>query len=158
MGSALQKTYNVEAHATASGGHCYLWKVYKATRKKDGRPVSVFVFDKTEFEKSLTKQGVPAKRIKFVKEIVFDIMKKEVAALRDMAGAKGADGAATPPGVLRLLEAPEENKQALVFVSERVLCSLGNATHRDWRGVDAAHVPSEVPGGEGGGAASGRRG
>ena len=78
---------------------------------EEGRPapVSVFVFDKMELEKSLTKQGVPAKRTEFAKKIVFGIMKKEVAALRDMAGAKGADGAATPPGVLRLLEAPEEN-------------------------------------------------
>ena len=43
-------------------------------------------------------------------------------------------GCTRPRGV----EAP------LAFVAERVLCSLGNATHRDWRGVEAASVPREL--------------
>merc|ERR1712185_824245 len=69
-------------------------------------------------------------------------MKKEVAALKALS--KGADGASAPPGVLRLYEAIEESKKELAFVAERVLCSLGNATHRDWRGVEAANVPREL--------------
>ena len=35
MGSALAKNYDVEKEATCSGGHCYLWQVFKATRKKE---------------------------------------------------------------------------------------------------------------------------
>ena len=31
----------------------YQWRVYSATRKKDGLEVSVFVFDKNELEKKL---------------------------------------------------------------------------------------------------------
>ena len=51
MGSALAKNYDVEKEATCSGGHCYLWQVFKATRKKDGKKVSVFYFNKADFEK-----------------------------------------------------------------------------------------------------------
>ena len=125
MGSALAKNYDVEKEATCSGGHCYLWQVFKATRKKDGKKVSVFYFNKADFEKRIT-QSLGSKRAKFVRDAVFEIMKKEVAALKALS--KGADGASAPPGVLRLYEAIEESKKELAFVAERVLCSLGNAT------------------------------
>ena len=67
MGSALAKNYDVEKEATCSGGHCYLWQVFKATRKKDDKKVSVFYFNKADFEKRIT-QSLGAKRAKFVRD------------------------------------------------------------------------------------------
>ena len=41
-----------------------------------------------------------------------------------------------PPGCLQLIETLE-SRQAIVFVGERVACSLGNALHKTWPGVSS---------------------
>lgn len=177
MGSELSKRYNVDRDATATGGHGYQWKVYDATRKKDGLECSVFVFDKAALEKKLgSKNATLTKRI-------VEIMRRDCNALAELAGVSREDlaksravapqpntlreqvmqgmsekmGASTtrvatatrrsPPGVLQLMET-FENRQALVFVGERTVTSIGNAvrgegcaglstksTARDWRSV-----------------------
>jgi hypothetical protein len=40
MGNELTKKYDKEKFHTASGGHECLWKIYRATVKSTGEPVS----------------------------------------------------------------------------------------------------------------------
>ncbi|MEM7519140.1 MAG: hypothetical protein AAF368_19720, partial [Planctomycetota bacterium] len=184
MGSELSKRYSVEQDATATGGHGYQWKVYDATRKKDGLECSVFVFDKAALEKRLGSKRSG------LSKIVVEIMRRDCNALAEMAGVSREELARSqaaapqpstlreqmlqgmsekmgttathvaratrrsPPGVLQLIET-FENRQALVFVGERTVSSIGNAvrgegcaglstksTGRDWRSVRMS--PPEV--------------
>lgn len=63
-------------HHAASGGHECLWKVYQATVKGSGEPVSVFVVDKDE----LRATGMQ----KSEREQLLDIMRRDVRALKEM--------------------------------------------------------------------------
>lgn len=165
MGSELSKRYDVDADATGSGGHGYQWKSYRATRKKDGLEVSVFVFEKASLKKNLLGN-------KSLYEKIVMTARRDVATLANLAGierrqlekvraaaagpaslrdavASAALGVGTatatatrkaPPGCLQLIETLE-SRQAIVFVGECVACSLGNALHQMWPGVEPAKVP-----------------
>ena len=166
MGNELAKRYAIEPEATGSGGHGYSWKSYNATRKKDGLEVSVFVFDKGALEKKLRGQGKD-----LVRQIV-EVMRRDVevmceycgvdaralerarapaggASLREsmMSSVSGGAPVATatkraPLGCLQLIETLE-SRTGVVFVGERVACSLGNAVHNLWPNVEAGQVPRE---------------
>ena len=166
MGSELSKRYDVDKDATGSGGHGYQWKSYQATRKKDGLEVSVFVFEKASLEKQLRNQKslfekvvLTARRDVATLANLAGIERRQLekvraaaagpTSLRDaMASAALGVGTAVatasrkaPPGCLQLIETLE-SRQAIVFVGERVACSLGNALHKTWPGVASDKVPS----------------
>ena len=166
MGSELSKRYDVDKDATGSGGHGYQWKSYQATRKKDGLEVSVFVFEKAALEKQLRNQKslfekvvMTARRDVATLANLAGIERRQLekvraaaagpTSLRDaMASAALGVGTAVatasrkaPPGCLQLIETLE-SRQAIVFVGERVACSLGNALHKTWPGVASDKVPS----------------
>ena len=161
MGNELAKRYAVESEPCGSGGHGYGWKSYNATRKKDGLEVSVFVFDKGQVEKKLKGQG------KELCKSIVEVMRRDVAVMGELSGVDpkamervraGGSGAASlresmmssvsggaavanatkkaPIGCLQLIETLE-SRQAVVFVGERVSCSLGNAIHNLWPNAPA---------------------
>ena len=140
MGNELAKKYDVEPDALASGGHDYLWQVYPAVRKKDKMKVSVFVLDKAELDKRL--KG--SRRAKELRDRVLEIYRRDHAAMKEFLNLKEGP----PPGVLRPVEILEESKRSssspIVMVTERVSCSLGNALHKHWQGVEATKVPIEL--------------
>lgn len=67
----MQTTGSIPPHS-----HECLWKVYQATAKNSGEPVSVFVLDKDELRAS----GMP----KNEREQLLDIMRRDVKALKEM--------------------------------------------------------------------------
>lgn len=71
----LAKRYDMPKHHAASGGHECLWKIYQATAKGSGEPVSVFVLDKDE----LRATGMQ----KSEREQLMDIVRRDVRALKE---------------------------------------------------------------------------
>lgn len=106
----IAKKYEMDEEPTASGGLACLWKIYKATEKASGNPVSVFVFTKEDL-KDVDKA---------LREQVLVILRREVKVLEGMAARKH-------PSVVRHIESFEETKKVLAFVTERVSCSLADA-------------------------------
>lgn len=95
---------------SASGGLACLWKIYKATDKASGEPVSVFVFTKEDLKEV----------DKALREQVLVILRRELKVLSGMSTRKH-------PSVVRHIESFEETKKLLAFVTERVSCSLADA-------------------------------
>ena len=106
----IAKKYEMDEEPSASGGLACLWKIYKATDKATGSPVSVFVFTKEDL-KDVDKA---------LREQVLVILRREVKVLEGMAARKH-------PSVVRHVESFEETKKVLAFVTERVSCSLADA-------------------------------
>lgn len=100
----------MEEEPSASGGLACLWKIYKATEKATGAPVSVFVFTKEDL-KDVNKA---------LREQVLVILRRELKVLEGMSARKH-------PSVVRHIETFEETKKLLAFVTERVSCSLADA-------------------------------
>lgn len=97
---------------SASGGLSCLWKIYSATDKASGLPVSVHVFKKEDL-KELDKA---------LREQVLDILRRDLKTLT-LVNTVGRPH----PSVIRHIETFEETRAALAFVTERVACSLANA-------------------------------
>ncbi|CAN0461290.1 unnamed protein product, partial [Ectocarpus sp. 8 AP-2014] len=106
----IAKKYEMGEEPSASGGLACLWKIYKATDKATGKPVSVFVFTKEDL-KDVDKA---------LREQVLVILRRELKVLEGM-------GARKHPSVVRHIESFEETKKLLAFVTERVSCSLADA-------------------------------
>ena len=143
------------------GGHGYLWKAYRAKRKKDGFECSVFVFEKAILEKKLKGRAGMVKQ-------VTEVMRREVRCLAEFAGvdpvqlqkaqAAGLQSPATSLKDKVLAAASEkmgassvviasatrrcpvgilqlmetfETRSAIVFVGERVNGTLGNAVRSE---------------------------
>jgi len=102
-------------HGTA--GHLQLWQIRSGISVKTKERVSVWTFDKAELGNANRKGGVVAD--KAVQEQIYAIMLKD---MRNMQEASCA-------GVLRVMEVIQEDKSALAFVTEPVLCSLGDLLH-----------------------------
>ena len=110
MTAQIAKKYDMDEEPSATGGLACLWKIYKATDKASGEPVSVFVFTKEDL-KDVDKA---------LREQVLVILRRELKVLEGMSTRKH-------PSVVRLIEAFEETKKLLAFVTERVSCSLADA-------------------------------
>lgn len=106
----IAKKYDMDEEPSASGGLACLWKIYKATDKASGDPVSVFVFTKEDLKEV----------DKALREQVLVILRREVKVIEGMSTRKH-------PSVVRLIESFEETKKLLAFVTERVSCSLADA-------------------------------
>lgn len=94
----------------ASGGLACLWKIYKATDKSSGKPVSVFVYSKEDL-KDVSKA---------LREQVLVILRRELKVLEGLSARKH-------PSVVQHIESFEESKKLLAFATERVSCSLADA-------------------------------
>lgn len=106
----IAKKYDMQEEPAASGGLACLWKIYKATEKVTGNPVSIFVFSKEDL-KHVDKA---------LREQVFVILRRELKILQSMSSRKH-------PSVVQHIESFEESKKLLAFVTERVSCSLADA-------------------------------
>ena len=106
----IGKKYEMDEEPSASGGLACLWKIFKATDRASGQPVSVFVFSKDDLKEV----------DKALREQVLVIMRREIKVLEGMSERKH-------PSVVRLVESFEETKKLLAFVTERVACSLADA-------------------------------
>lgn len=97
----------------ASGGLSCLWKIYSAKDKISGDLVSVHVFKKDDL-KELDKA---------LREQILELLRKEIKVFTLVSTAGRPH-----PGVVRHIEAFEENRSILAFVTERLSCSLADAT------------------------------
>ena len=114
MGNEIGKRYEVDLSTpSASGGHDMAFKVFLGKRKKDGVPVSIFLFEK-ECLKSLEKSQ------KARVDARLALMRREIKALTDISC----------PSILKIYESFEENKKIVAFVTEPVAFSLANALGR----------------------------
>lgn len=89
------------------------WVVYDGKSRQTKEPVSVFVLDKKVLADSLTAQGY--KSISGPKAEVYEYANKGVSRLAKMRH----------PAVVKLVEPMENSRGALMFVTERVITSLG---------------------------------
>lgn len=104
-------------HGTA--GHLQLWQIRSGISIKTKDKVSVWTFDKAELGNAQRKGGTIAD--KAVQEQIYAIMLKDMKNLQETQGCQG---------VLRLIEVLQEDKSALAFTTEPVLCSLGDLLHQ----------------------------
>lgn len=89
------------------------WAVYDGKSRQTKEPVSVFVLDKKALADHLTSQGY--KSISGPKAEVYEYANKGVSRLAKMRH----------PAVVKLVEPMENSRGALMFVTERVITSLG---------------------------------
>ena len=80
MGNAIAKKFNADEAHSASAGHMQLWKIRNATTKDKNAKVSLWTFDKTELATAKTGPVTD----KAVLEQIFQIMKKDMNALKEM--------------------------------------------------------------------------
>ena len=117
VSSGIHSTYDVQPHPKFRSGP---WAVYDAQRRATSAPrpahqnqVSVFVFEKKSLDQSTPLRG-SAGSSKAKNEIVFTRLKKEVSMLSRLRH----------PCLLEVVEAIEETRSTLTFVTERVISTL----------------------------------
>lgn len=112
--SGIRAAYNVSDTATF---HTECWAVYPAKHKQTGRIVSVFIFDKTQFESLVNRicaQSPNTKNPKLITAECFSLVK---AGVSNLAKHKH-------PQILTVIESLEETKLKFIFVSEPVVGNL----------------------------------
>lgn len=117
LGSEIDKNYNVESKPFATGGPNFCYRVYNGTRKSDGEQVSVFMFKDSYFAPEDAQY----------KEDFLSLLRQDAKAMSQQRH----------PCILKVLEIMPENKREVVFVTERVRCSLSNICH------DFTNLPTE---------------
>jgi hypothetical protein len=115
MGNAIAKKFDVPKEHSATAGHCQLYKIWQGKKKETLSDVSVWTFDKSD----LAKRKHPITD-KAVQEQVIQLMRKDLAALKDC----------TCEGIIQIIEVVEDSKNAIVFTTERVICSLADVLCR----------------------------
>lgn len=112
--TGIRGTYAVLEHPAFSSEP---WLVYPAKHKTTGKIVSVFIFDKTRFEATLSRicaNNLGGKNPRVVASECYELLKFEVS---QQARLKH-------PQVLTVLEVLEETKTKLLFVTEAVTDTL----------------------------------
>lgn len=112
--SGIRAAYNVSDTATF---HTECWAVYPAKHKQTGRIVSVFIFDKTQFESLVNRicaQSPNTKNPKLITAECFGLVK---AGVSNLAKHKH-------PQILTVIESLEETKLKFIYVSEPVVGNL----------------------------------
>ncbi|QWU87551.1 hypothetical protein CA3LBN_001816 [Candidozyma haemuli] len=112
--SGIRAAYNVSDTATF---HTECWAVYPAKHKQTGRIVSVFIFDKTQFESLVNRicaQSPNTKNPKLITAECFGLVK---AGVSNLAKHKH-------PQILTVIESLEETKSKFIYVSEPVVGNL----------------------------------
>jgi SCY1-like protein 2 len=85
-----------------------------------GKEVSVWVFDKVELSKRKVN-NTNATIDKAIVEQIYQIMKKDMTALREICNSSGGVG-----NIVHYLETIEETTAMLIFTTEPILCSLAD--------------------------------
>jgi hypothetical protein len=117
MGNAIAKKYDMPDQHTASAGLAQLWRLYPATQRETGREVPLWVYQKDDLGKE--EQMRPDKS---TTDNVFLTMRKDMITMRDLKDESN--------GVVKCLKVIEDTKNSLVFVTERVVCSLADLLQR----------------------------
>lgn len=145
MGNSVTKKFDVPKENTATAGHLQLWKIWPGKSKDGGQSVSIWVFDKAELAKRKSPLGASPFADKAIVEQTYQIMKKDMGVIKDMHPSNS---------VLNCIEVIEESKTALIFSTERIVCSLadllggfdqvpgGDAIHSDF--FDSNGAISEI--------------
>jgi len=126
MGNALLKHYDWDRSKAASGGVGMLWQIFPGRDRKSKKQVSIFLIQK----KSIPRVGRD--------ELWEKVIKKDASILTKLRH----------PHVLDVKRAPCEDRSALVFVTEPVVCSLANLLG-DTRGIEGV-VPGAAAEGKDG--------
>eukprot|EP00466_Bigelowiella_natans_P020044 jgi/Bigna1/86123/estExt_fgenesh1_pg.C_80135 len=109
----LLKHYDWDRSKAASGGVGMLWQIFPGRDRKSKKQVSIFLIQK----KSIPRVGRD--------ELWEKVIKKDASILTKLRH----------PHVLDVKRAPCEDRSALVFVTEPVVCSLANLLG-DTRGIE----------------------
>ena len=118
LSNPLIREYEIGNHF-ASAGTGLSWKVYEGKRRSTGQEVSIWLFEKRQFDKMPKKD----------QQIVFDTLKRGVQQLTRLRH----------PKLLIVEHGVEESRDSLAFATEPVFGSLSN--------ILGAHfnLPSPVP-------------
>jgi SCY1-like protein 2 len=116
MGNALAKSFDIPKDFNATAGHCSLYKIWHGKKKETNEEVSVWTFDKNDLGKRKTNPISD----RAVQEQIVQLMRKDLTALKEAACE----------GIIKITEIVEDNKNAIVFTTERVVCSLADVLCR----------------------------
>ncbi|KAK8818043.1 protein kinase [Blastocystis sp. ATCC 50177/Nand II] len=123
LGSEVDKSYVVEEKPIATGGPHYCWRVHNAVRKATHEEVSVFMFKDSYF----TPEDKP------YKDDFMYLLKQDVKKMTMLRH----------PYTLKVIEVMPDNPKEIVFVTERVTCSLGNMCNR-FNNLPQECIPREI--------------
>eukprot|EP01022_Parablepharisma_sp_SALTPOND_P006220 TRINITY_DN1252_c0_g1_i1.p1 TRINITY_DN1252_c0_g1~~TRINITY_DN1252_c0_g1_i1.p1 ORF type:complete len:875 (-),score=90.54 TRINITY_DN1252_c0_g1_i1:1218-3842(-) len=104
MGNQLASVFNISEQEVSTGGPSSLWKIYRASKKSNNAPVSVFTIEKKQFDKET----------KSLKEEIFSTIRKEAKTLTKLRH----------PSILHVLEPLNEDSKIMYFATEPVEGSL----------------------------------
>jgi SCY1-like protein 2 len=105
---------DIGEHHSATAGHLQGWQIRNGVSIKTSEKVSVWTFDKSDLTKESRKGGAVTDRA--LQEQFFNIMQK------DMKGMQ----LCPCQGVIQVVEILQEDKTALAFTTEPVVCSLAD--------------------------------
>jgi len=124
--SGVPSRYKLSKSPHASGGNDYIWRVYEAADSKEqNNPVSVFICDKNEISKRISD---PTIRKPFLDKISLSV--KTMASLKH-------------PQILNVKDIVPETKNSIIFVTEPVKMSLGNA-FKEFMGLVDEEISTEM--------------
>ena len=115
MGNALAKRFDVSRDYAATAGHCGLYKIWHGRKKgapQDSDELSIWTFSRDELAK-MKRNPVTDKT---VQEQIAQLMRKDLIALKEC----------NIDGIIEITEIIEDSKSAIVFTTERVICSLAD--------------------------------
>ena len=119
MGASLATKFDIGRDHSATAGHCGLWKVWHGRRKgaaPESDEISIWAFSRDDVVK-LKRNPVTDKT---VQEQVVQLMRKDMLALKECS----------IEGIVEVTEVVEDSKTALVFTTERIICSLADVLSR----------------------------
>ena len=114
--SNITANYTIESNCSFVSGP---WKVYAAKKKSNGKPASVFIFDRKSLDHNAGTFGgrTAAVSLKKAHEEVIERLKGEASSLARLRH----------PNILELAEPVEETRNGgLMFATEPVTASLGS--------------------------------
>lgn len=112
--TGIRSIYNVSETATF---YSDFWSIYPAKHKRSGKMVSVFIFDKTDFEKSVTHLCSQTPNTKNPKHIISECYELIQFGIMQLAKLKH-------PHILTVVEVLELTRLKFIFVSEPLVGSL----------------------------------
>ena len=106
-----------ECHS-ATAGHLQLWQIRSGISVKTNENVSVWTFDKKDFNNDQRKGGAITDRAH--QEQIYEVMMKDMKGMQDSACA----------GVVQVTEILQDDKSALAFTTEPIICSLADLLYQ----------------------------
>lgn len=102
--------------------------------------MSIWVFDKSELAKRkvVSSTGTSTAIDKAVVEQIYQIMKKDMSFLREIAASSGGTS-----NIVHFAQVVEETPMAIIFATERILCSLADL-HSSFEGIAPSPKLDEI--------------